>query len=88
MTLTHPANKPRDILKDWAILEADFQREYGINLETDLWDMSWRRFVLLLNNLSGDSVYILTLQARKEGKVAIEMNEVESDALLNSFFSS
>lgn len=48
--------------------------------------MSWRRFLVLLNNLSGDSVYILTLQARKEGKVAIEMSNEESDALMNSFF--
>lgn len=68
------------------MLEADFQREYGINLEQELWHMSWRRFLVLLNNLSGDSVYILTLQARKEGKVAIEMSNEESDALMNSFF--
>lgn len=79
-------SKPRDILKDWSIIEADFQREYHINLEEDIWEMSWRRFLTLLNNLSGDSVYILTLQARKEGKVAIEMNDEESDALINSFF--
>ena len=68
------------------MLEADFQREYRIDLTRDLWHMSWRRFTTLMNNLSGESVYILTLQARKEGKVAIEMNDEESNALLDSFF--
>lgn len=68
------------------MLEADFQREYRIDLTRDLWNMSWRRFTTLMNNLSGESVYILTLQARKEGKVAIEMNDEESNALLDSFF--
>lgn len=36
-------------------LEADFQREYGINLGTDVWAMSWRRFQVLIRGLSARS---------------------------------
>ena len=38
----------------WPYIEADFQREYGINLlEAD--DMSWRRFCALYSALSPQS---------------------------------
>lgn len=33
-------------------MEADFQRDYGINLMEHIDTMSWRRFVTLYSNLS------------------------------------
>lgn len=36
----------------WGYVEADFQRDYGINLVSELPRMSWRRFRVLLNGLS------------------------------------
>jgi len=40
------------------MIEADFQREYGINLVDRVDDMTWRRFVTLLGNLGPNSVLI------------------------------
>jgi hypothetical protein len=37
------------------LVEADFQREYGIDLMASLDSMSWRRFVVLLGGLSLES---------------------------------
>lgn len=36
-------------------MEADFQREYGLDLGQCVQGMSWRRFKVLLAGLSGDS---------------------------------
>lgn len=41
------------------MIEADFQREYNINLAVELPNLSWRRFVVLLKNLSVDSCLVL-----------------------------
>ncbi len=44
-----------DLLKDEHLVIADFQREYHINLlDLDL-NMSWRRFKILLDNMSSKS---------------------------------
>jgi len=43
-------------------LEADFQREYGIDLTKEIKTMSYRRFCVLKNNLSGNSVYVLKIR--------------------------
>lgn len=37
------------------VIEADFKREYDIDLVEALPDMSWRRFSILLGGLSGNS---------------------------------
>lgn len=36
----------------WGYVEADFRRDYGIRLITDLPRMSWREFKVLLDALS------------------------------------
>lgn len=59
-----------DILRDWAILEADFRREYGIALVDSR--LSWREFLVLANGLSPNSVWVLEYQGRNDGSSAIE----------------
>lgn len=63
-----------DIIKDWAILEADFRREYNIDLTTAR--LSWRAFLTLVHGLSQDSVWILTAQGKNNGTVAIDDENV------------
>jgi len=55
-----------DIIDNWAYIEADFQREYGIDLVKLLPEMSWRRFFVLLQGLSPNSVFVLVNS--KDGK--------------------
>jgi hypothetical protein len=62
-----------DILKDWAILEADFRREYSIDLVRAR--LSWRAFLVLANGLSKDSIWTMTYQGRQKGEIAIEDDE-------------
>lgn len=45
------------MITHFAAIEADFQREYRINLATDVWWMSWRRFTVLLRDLSPESIW-------------------------------
>lgn len=40
-----------DLFKAWKLIEADFNSEYGINLERELRHMSWRRFAVLVTGL-------------------------------------
>lgn len=72
-----------DFLKDWAILEADFRREYNIDLVKAR--LSWRAFLVLTNGLSRDSVWILTYQGRNSGEVAIEDDEAAERAVDRAF---
>lgn len=68
-----------DILRDWAILEADFRREYGIALTNSR--LSWREFLVLANHLSPNSVWVLEYQARNDGRSAIEDDAAAESAL-------
>ncbi|PKM78540.1 MAG: hypothetical protein CVU90_02035 [Firmicutes bacterium HGW-Firmicutes-15] len=43
-------------------MEADFQREYQIDLELAIDNMSWRKFLILLKGLSADSILVHSLQ--------------------------
>ena len=47
-----------DIIEKWGLIEADFQREYGINLVEELDALSWRRFLTLLSGLGMNSTLI------------------------------
>jgi hypothetical protein len=68
-----------DILKDWAILEADFRREYNIDLVRAR--LSWRAFLILANGLSKNSLWVLQYQGRKNGDIAIEDDEAAERAV-------
>lgn len=45
------------MIAHFAAIEADFQREYRINLAAEVWLMSWRRFAVLLRDLSPESMW-------------------------------
>lgn len=68
------------------MIEADFMREYGINLSFALDKMSWRRFLVLLYNLSSDSLVVNILNARRNGEVPLETNEISSTRILEQYF--
>lgn len=72
-----------DIIKDWAILEADFRREYGIDLVRAR--LSWRAFLVLANGLSQESVWTMTYQGRKDGNVAID-DDVLAERMVDRMF--
>ena len=55
-------------MSNWNVIEADFQRDYGINLLQAIKDgMTWRRFTALLVNLGPYSVFANS-QGQKEDK--------------------
>ena len=65
------------------MVEADFQREYGIDLSKEIDNMSWRRFVVLLQNLSTNSIYVMHI--RYEIKEAEDtMSDAQGINLLKS----
>jgi hypothetical protein len=43
-----------------------------LNLVEALPELSWRRFLVLLSGLSGDSVYVITQRARMQGDEVID----------------
>ncbi len=53
-----------DLLQDEFLVIADFQREYNINLLDPALEMSWRRFKILLSNLSDKSSVTARAQIR------------------------
>jgi len=65
------------VLDHWALVEADFQREYGLDLSRALWSMTWRRFSTLLAGLSPEAVFIHRMA--KDGKRARSSGPVLSD---------
>jgi len=51
-----------------------------MNLVTELDNISWRRFLVLLAGLSPDSVTVLTVRSRNEKKTPDEVIEDEQQA--------
>lgn len=47
----------KSLLEGWGFLEADFAREYGLDLMRAAQTMSWRRFLVLVRGLSSRSAY-------------------------------
>lgn len=64
----------QNLLEGWVYLEADFLREYGLDLMKAVETMSWRRFLTLVRGLSSMSAYQGWLEAQRqkplEGKAA------------------
>lgn len=65
------------------MIEADFQREYNIDLSESLSRISWRRFTTLLQGLSRNSVYIIVNQ-NMERQYDNVMEDDEAMALMNA----
>ena len=55
------------MITHFATIEADFQREYRIDLGTQVWWMPWRRFIVLLRGLSAQSGWYAL--AKRNGQV-------------------
>jgi hypothetical protein len=45
------------LLDHWQLLEADFLREYGLDLNEVVTRISWRRFMALVSGLSPNSAF-------------------------------
>ena len=54
------------MLEYWPSIEADFYRDYRIDLRTEIHNMTWRRFDVLLGNLSVESNTVLLMQNDKD----------------------
>lgn len=70
-------------------MEADFAREYGINLVTELPRLTLRRFLVLVRGLGPHSAVASRQAARRYlGGTAVRVarTPTESEAVLASFF--
>ena len=69
-----------DFHRDWRILEADFRREYGIDLVKAR--LSWRAFLVYTSGLSKDSIWTMTFKGRNDGEIAIE-DDVAAERMMD-----
>ena len=60
------APDPFDLMESWALVEADFTREYGIDLVTDLPRLTLRRFMVLVRGLGPQSAVANRQAARHD----------------------
>jgi hypothetical protein len=54
------------VLENWGYVEADFQREYHIDLSKELTRMGWRRFKTLLRGLSTNSLWYQICNSKQD----------------------
>jgi hypothetical protein len=76
-------------MASWALVEADFTREYGIDLVAELPRLTLRRFMVLVRGLGPGSAVATSHAARRHtgGTTArVARTPVESESLLASFF--
>lgn len=75
------------MIEDWGYIEADFQREYGIDLVADLSKMSWRKFLVLMRGLSKDAVFvIMNTDHTEDGTTIVDGDAPEASSIVRSFF--
>jgi hypothetical protein len=67
------------------MIEADFMREYSMDLSFSINNISWRRFELLLDNLSINSNTVNIIQQRKEGKIAVVSSKARGNSIINQY---
>lgn len=73
------------MLHIWDAVEADFLRDYHISLVEQIDAMTWRLFLVLLNNLSPNGAVAVRIRAENETK---EPDEKTDEQAANAFFSS
>lgn len=66
------------IAENWGLIEADFQREYQINLIKEYETMSWRRFLVLLRGLGPNSVLAMSMINKTDNEQQ-EIDEFDND---------
>lgn len=75
------------MITHFAVLEADFQREYRIDLVREVWTMTWRRFVVLLNGLSLGSTWKLIGRAEHRGNNREGVRRLSDPDEIEAYFS-
>ena len=70
----------------WDSIEADFLRDYQIDLLLMLDILTWRRFLVLLNNLSPNGA--VAVQIRAAGEKVEETTPEEDEQAAEKFFTS
>jgi hypothetical protein len=71
------------------LVEADFMREYRIDLAVDLARLSWRRFIVLLRGLSPASATVAAHAAgRYIGKSREQVREINDRAAAQAWFEA
>ena len=70
----------------WDAIEADFLRDYGISLMERIDHMTWRHFLVLLNNLNPHGA--VAARVRAEADKMTETTASEDEKAANDFFSS
>jgi hypothetical protein len=76
-------------MASWALVEADFMREYGIDLVTELPRLTLRRFMVLVRGLGPASAVANRGSARwspGSGAARMARTPAESEAVLAGFF--
>lgn len=73
------------MLHIWDAVEADFLRDYHISLVEQIDTMTWRLFLVLLNNLSPNGAVAVRIRAENEKK---ETDTKTDEQAANTFFSS
>jgi hypothetical protein len=76
-------------MESWALVEADFMREYGIDLVTALPRLTLRRFMVLVRGLGPQSAVASRQAARHylgSGAARMARTPAESESVLAGFF--
>ena len=73
------------MLHIWDAVEADFWRDYRINLVEQIDRISWRLFLVLLNNLSPNGAVAIRIRSENE---LVEADEKRDARAADAFFSS
>lgn len=75
------------MIKHWGAIESDFQRQYNINLRTEIHTISWDRLNTLIQNLHPDSstFALLVQQEQEDMKKRKEEDAFTPDKLLGMF---
>lgn len=72
------------MIRHFGTLEADFEREYRIDLAADVWSMTWRRFMVLVRGLSVRSGWFALANAATKGGTRTVIRGADVDAYFAS----
>lgn len=72
------------MIRHFASIEADFEREYRMDLSAVVWSMSWRRFLVLLRGLSSRSGWVGIARAKTKNGTRRLIAGADVDAYFSS----
>ena len=76
------------MLHIWDAVEADFLRDYRIDLMEQLDHMTWRHFLALLNNLSPNGAVAVRIRSELERAEKDNTDSTDDKRAAEAFFSS